>query len=378
MDGFEAIWSLGCMSGTSMDGVDAAMLLTDGERICAFGKCSYRPYSTDEIEAITAAQGLWQDEKPDVLHKAEETVRRAHLEVISSFHGAEITGFHGQTVAHAPELKRTHQIGNGKRLADESGQVVVWDFRTRDMAHGGEGAPLAPVFHFACAKWLGETHPVVFLNLGGVANLTFVDPLAPEPEAPGALIAFDTGPANALIDDLMARRRNQGFDKGGELAATGKSDRAIVDDVLSRPYFDRTPPKSLDRNEFIDVLNRVESLPDSDAAATLTALSAAAIAHSEQFLPAIPSRFLAAGGGSKNRTLMSELRTRLSAPVSPVEDVGLNSDMLEAQAFAFLAVRSVRGLALSVPSTTGCSGPTKGGRIDEPRSATSAETTCTP
>lgn len=367
MDDFEPIWSLGCMSGTSMDGVDAAMLLTNGERICAFGNHSYRPYSAEEIKAIAAAQGLWQDDQPDILLKAEETVRLAHLEVISSFSGVEeVIGFHGQTVAHAPGRGKTHQIGDGKRLAEEVGNVVVWDFRTRDMACGGEGAPLASIFHFACAKWIGETRPVVFLNLGGVANLTYVDPLAPEPETPGALVAFDTGPANALIDDLVGRRRNWGFDRDGDLAATGKCDLAIVEEVLSRPYFDRKPPKSLDRNEFKDVLKSVDSLPDSDAAATLTALSAAAVAGAEKFLPARPGRWLVAGGGSRNRTLMSELESRLSAPVFSVEDAGLDSDMLEAQAFAFLAVRSMRNLVLSLPSTTGCSVPTTGGRVDRP------------
>lgn len=366
MDGFEPIWSLGCMSGTSMDGVDAAMLLTDGERICAFGRHSYRPYTADEFNAVAAAQGLWHNDRPAVVSNAEETVRRAHLDVISSFCGVEVIGFHGQTVAHAPDLGKTHQIGDGKRLADESGHVVAWDFRTRDMACGGEGAPLAPVFHFACARWIGETRPVVFLNLGGVANLTYVDPHAPEPDAPGALVAFDTGPANALINDLMACRRNQRFDSNGDLAAAGTRDDTVIDSVLSRPFFDRTPPKSLDRNEFRDVLDRVDSMADPDAAATLTALSAAAVAESERYLPARPSRWLVAGGGSRNRMLMSELDSRLSAPVLPVEDVGLNSDMLEAQAFAFLAVRSLRNLVLSVPSTTGCSAPTTGGRIDRP------------
>ena len=366
MDGFKPIWSLGCMSGTSMDGVDAAMLLTDGERICAFGKHSYRPYTAAEVDAIAAAQGLWRNDRTAVLSMAEETVHQAHRDVISSFAGAEVIGFHGQTVAHDPEQGKTHQVGDGKRLADESGHVVVWDFRTRDMACGGEGAPLAPVFHFACAKWLGETRPVVFLNLGGVANLTYVDPNAPEPDAPGALVAFDTGPANALINDLMVRRRNQRFDMDGKLAATGTCDHAIVDAVLSRPYFDRTPPKSLDRNEFSDVLDCVESMADPDAAATLTTLSAAAVAQAVRFLPVHPSRWLVAGGGSRNRVLMSELGSRLSAPVSPVEEVGLDSDMLEAQAFAFLAVRSLRNLVLSVPSTTGCSVPTTGGRVDRP------------
>ena len=366
MDGFEPIWSLGCMSGTSMDGVDAAMLLTDGKRICAFGKHSYRPYTADEVDAIAAAQGLWHNDQPAALSLAEETVRLAHLDVISSFAEAEVIGFHGQTVAHAPEQGKTHQVGDGKRLADESGHVVAWDFRTKDMAYGGEGAPLAPVFHFACAKWLGETRPVVFLNLGGVANLTYVDPHAHAPDAPGALAAFDTGPANALINDLMVRRRNQRFDVDGKLAATGTCDHAIVDSVLSRPFFGRPPPKSLDRNEFSDVLDCVESMADPDAAATLTVLSAAAVAEAVRFLPVHPSRWLVAGGGSRNRVLMSELDSRLTAPVSPVEDVGLNSDMLEAQAFAFLAVRSLRNLVLSVPSTTGCSVPTTGGRIDRP------------
>ena len=367
MEEFEPIWSLGCMSGTSMDGVDAAMVLTDGEHIHQLGDRAYRYYSDDEKRTIRKGQGLWQDECPETLKQVEETVRRAHLEIITWFvDGADLVGFHGQTLAHDPASGRTHQVGNGKRLAEESGYPVVWDFRSQDMANGGEGAPLAPIFHFAFAKWLGETRPVAILNLGGVANITYVDPSAPTPETPGALVAFDTGPANALVNDLVSSRLNEDYDTDGSLAAAGTSDPAIIEEVLSRPYFDRAPPKSLDRNEFEDVLGLVSSLSDADAAATLTALTAATVAQAVSFLPTRVTRWLVAGGGVHNRTLMAELQARIGVPVISVDDYHVNPDMLEAQAFAFLAVRSMRNFTLSLPSTTGCRAPTTGGRLDLP------------
>ncbi len=360
------VWALGCMSGTSMDGVDAAMLRTDGVRLLEFGPHAYRPYTPDERAAISAAQGLWPDDDQLVLERAERAVRTAHADVIAKFRGFDVVGFHGQTLSHDPATGRTHQIGDGETLARKADCMVVWDFRSRDMAAGGQGAPLAPLFHFACAGRAGEADPVAFLNLGGVGNLSYVDPGKVRPGEPDALIAFDTGPGNALIDDLMLRRRGESIDLDGSLAASGTPRQSVIDAVLGKPYFQRPPPKTLDRNDFLDVLAQVAQLTDADAAATLAALTAASVAAAEAFLPQQPRKWLVSGGGCRNAAIMGELGARLGSPVLPVSCIGLDADMLEAQAFAYLAVRTLRGLPLSMPSTTGCRVPTRGGRISAP------------
>jgi anhydro-N-acetylmuramic acid kinase len=225
---------------------------------------------------------------------------------------------------------------------------------------------LAPFFHFACAKWAGATEPVAFLNLGGVGNLTWVDPSCPTPETPGALLAFDTGPANAPINDLMQSRLGRAQDEGGTLAASGRVDEAAVARFLDHPYFFKMPPKSLDRNEFHAALQAVDALSPPDAAATLTAIAAASVARGSEHFPSPVTRLLVTGGGRHNATMMRELAARLSCPVEPIEAAGLNGDMLEAQAFAYLAVRVMRGLPTSCPTTTGVPAAVGGGQISRP------------
>ena len=358
------IWALGAMSGTSLDGVDAAMVLTDGETIAEFGPHAYRPMSEAERAAIRAAFGRWPGD-PGV-DAAAEVIERAHAELLSRFSGADVVGFHGQTLAHDPGQRGTHQCGNGALLAELLGTPVVWDFRSADVAMGGQGAPLAPFFHFACAKWAGATDPVAFLNLGGVGNLTWVDPSCPTPETPGALLAFDTGPANAPINDLMQTRLGRAQDEGGTLAASGRVDEAAVARFLDHPYFFKMPPKSLDRNEFHAALQAVDALSPPDAAATLTAIAAASVARGAEHFPSPVTRLLVTGGGRHNATMMRELATRLSCLVEPIEAAGLNGDMLEAQAFAYLAVRVMRGLPTSCPTTTGVPAAVGGGQISRP------------
>ena len=360
---FEPVRALGLMSGTSMDGVDAALVLTDGEEIAAFGKTAFRPYTPSETAALRAAQGLWPDADNLVLQRAKACVETMHAQVIGEFDGVDIVGFHGQTLAHDPKRGRTHQLGDGRELATRSGHRIVWDFRTADMAAGGQGAPLAPFFHFACAKWAGLSAPVAFLNLGGVGNVTLVDPGKTAPEEPGALLAFDTGPANAPINDLVKARLGRERDNNGEMAAAGAVHQPVISRVLERVYFSTPPPKSLDRNDFADVLALVSELTDTDAVATLTALCAACVAEGQRHLPVQPTKWLVCGGGARNPVLMRALAQRLDAPVQPVESIGLDGDMLEAQAFAYLAVRVLRGLPTSAPSTTGCAVPTCGGRV---------------
>lgn len=355
---------LGAMSGTSLDGVDAAILVTDGETIFEFGSAAYRAYSDQERQLIRAGLGQWTG--PDVADAAR-VVEQAHAELLSEFEPADLIGFHGQTLAHAPRQQGTLQVGDGAVLSGVLQTPVVWDFRSDDVAMGGEGAPLAPFFHFACAQWIGAKAPVCFLNLGGVANLTFIDPSAVRPEDPGALLAFDTGPANAPVNDLMMARLSRPMDEGGALAARGTVETGALELFLAEKYFSRMPPKSLDRNDFAEMIELVNELSDADAAATLTAMCAASVVQGMEHCPRAPDRVLVTGGGRHNPVLMQMLAAGLDCPVAPVEAVGLNGDMLEAQAFAYLAARVARGLPTSCPGTTGVRAAVGGGIISRPK-----------
>lgn len=357
--------AVGTMSGTSLDGVDAAEIETDGIAIAGFGKAGYRPYTAAEQGVLRAALGRWPAE-PGV-SDAARIVEAAHAELLSGFTGAELIGFHGQTLAHDPRgTRRTHQAGSGARLAAALGTPVAWDFRSEDVAQGGEGAPLAPFFHFACAQWAGLRAPVAFLNLGGVGNVTWLDPRAMGPEAAGAILAFDTGPANAPINDLMHRRLGQSRDEGGALALSGRADAGVIERFLDADYFHRLPPKSLDRDAFAGLQQAVAGLSDADAAATLTGCAAAAVARGLAQVPSVPAALYVCGGGRHNRAMMAALAERTGLPVQPVEALGLDGDMLEAQAFGWLAVRVARGLPISGPSTTGVPVPCRGGQLSRP------------
>ena len=366
MADFKPIRALGLMSGTSMDGVDGAVLTTDGVTIHDFGESAFRPFTVTEADNLRAAQGLWPGEQPEVLQAALEVIQTAHADLIGEFEDIDLVGFHGQTLNHDPERGRTFQLGDGADLAQRSGIPTVWDFRSTDMVMGGQGAPLAPFFHFACAKWAGLTAPAAFLNLGGVGNVTVVDPSKPSPETTGALMAFDTGPANAPLNDLMTARLGLDFDEDGALAATGIVDETVLTRVFQRPFFAQKPPKSLDRHDFHDVLKLVDRLGDADAAATLTALPAACVAANQSHLTLQPQNWYVCGGGASNPVMMQELSKRLTGQVHSIGELGLDGDMLEAQAFAYLSVRSKRGLPLSAPATTGCTAPATGGRYSQP------------
>lgn len=359
-----AIRAVGTMSGPSLDGVDAAVVVTDGETIEGFEQSDHRPYSEEERTVIRAALGRWPGE-PEV-REATEVVEIAHAELLSRFEDVELVGFPGQTLAHDPRGRGTHQIGDGDVLAGVLDLPVIWDFRSNDVRLGGQGAPLVPFYHFALAKRLGAVGPLAFLTLGGVGSLTWIDPANDRPEVPGALLAFDTGPATAPINDLVQARRGLAEDQDGALAATGTVHGDLVAGFLRDPYFRRIPPKSLDRDAFRGLQVAVADLTDEDAAATLTACAAAAVAAAMEQVPRPPEGMLVAGGGRHNATLMAMLRARLPFPVLPVEDADLDGDMLEAQAFAFLAVRVLRGLPTSCPGTTGVAAAVGGGRISRP------------
>jgi anhydro-N-acetylmuramic acid kinase len=373
---------VGAMSGTSLDGIDWAIVDTDGEAIYGFGPTGYVPYHAHEQAVFRAALGQWRGAAVDAAAQLTTALHRTVLAgAIGTHSPIDLVGIHGQTLAHDPQAGRTLQVGDGQVWADAFQLPVAWDFRSADVAAGGEGAPLAPFFHFACVKWFGAQAqdaqaqdvlaqdvlaPVVILNLGGVANITWVDPTHRQPDADGALLAFDTGPANAPLNDMMLTRRNAPFDQDGQLAAQGRVDESTVQDFLTQPYFLRSAPKSLDRDSFADIQTRVAHLSDADAAATLLAISAAAVAQGVALCPRPPVQVLVTGGGRLNPTMMAQLSTRLACPVQRIEAVGLNGDMLEAQAFAFLAARVARGLPISAPMTTGVNKALCGGRLSRP------------
>ncbi|MEX0307848.1 MAG: anhydro-N-acetylmuramic acid kinase [Ruegeria sp.] len=355
--------ALGAMSGTSLDGVDAAVVETDGHRIFSFGESDYRAYTENERNTLRTALGQWHGPKVEAAH---ELITLAHAEALAEFEDVDLIGFHGQTLAHEPRGRGTLQVGDGLGLSQALGVPVVWDFRSDDVALGGEGAPLAPFFHFACAKWIEAQEPLCFLNLGGVGNLTYVDPSFDGPEAPGALLAFDTGPANAPVDDLMQARLGLPMDRDGALARGGTVETGALELFLAEPFFNRMPPKSLDRNDFAEMIGLVKELSDADAVATLTGMCATGVLQGMEHCPKPPTRVLVTGGGRHNPVLMEMLRVSLDCPVEPVEAVGLDGDMLEAQAFAFLAVRVARGLPTSCPGTTGVSALVGGGVVSSP------------
>lgn len=360
----EPVRALGAMSGTSLDGVDAAEIVTDGVRILGFGRTAYRRYTDAERGVLRAALGKTADEEG--VAQAAEIVEQAHAELLTQFDRPDVVGFHGQTTLHAPDRGVTVQIGDGRVLAEVLGAPVVWDFRTSDVGLGGQGAPLAPFWHHACAHWIGARSPLAFLNLGGVGNLTWVDPGLSDPASPGALLAFDTGPANAPIDDLVSSRWGEPFDRDGARAASGTVADGVLEAMLEAPYFARMPPKSLDRNDFSGLAHAVADLSAEDAAATLTAAAATAVVAGMAHCPSPPDRLFVTGGGRRNPVLMEMLASALDCPALPVEEAGLDGDMMEAQAFAFLAVRVMRGMPTSAPGTTGVAAPVGGGQISRP------------
>ncbi|MFS4438869.1 anhydro-N-acetylmuramic acid kinase [Paracoccaceae bacterium GXU_MW_L88] len=347
---------IGLMSGTSADGVDAALIETDGRDRIDFLKVASRTFSPDETAAIRAGMGAW-----DAAPALEAMIRAAHVEAVRILPEAELVGFHGQTLNHAPPF--TFQLGDGEALAADLGVPVVWDFRTADVRAGGQGAPLAPFYHFALARKIGAEAPVAFLNLGGVGNVTWLDPRKPAPEEEGALIAFDTGPANALLNDFMTQRQGKAFDEEGRLAARGRVAQGIFGDLDGHLYLAKPGPKSLDRNDFHGLMQVTDGLSDEDGAATLTAITAHCVARAMEHMPARPERWLVCGGGRKNAAMMGMIADFSGVPAVAVEHVGLDGDMLEAQAFAYLAARVALGLPTSAPGSTGVRTPTSGGII---------------
>ena len=353
--------AVGLMSGTSGDGVDAALIETDGERVAAFGPTLTVPYPDEARRIIRAAFGATAE--TEATRAAEQVVTRMHVDAVRTWaaksgiaaDSLDLVGFHGQTITHQPDRRFTWQIGDGAALAQALGVRVVSDLRSDDVAAGGQGAPLVPVYHAALAADLAR--PLAVVNIGGVGNVTWIGP-------DGALLAFDTGPGNGPIDDWCARRAGQRCDTDGELAAAGKVDRTRVERFAEHRFFAKAPPKSLDRGDFND--GWAEGLSVVDGAATLTRGTARAVALAARHFPAPVSQWVICGGGARNPTLLRAIAEETAARVVTAEDLGWNGDALEAQAFAFLAVRSLRRLPLTFPGTTGVPRPMTGGRISDP------------
>lgn len=365
---------LGFMTGTSLDAVDMAVLDTDGRRIEAFGPAGERKLTdaTRDVVLEATKQALtWPRGAPEpgIFRHAAEMVAEEHFaaaEIFLAEHGLswpdiDLIGMHGQTVLHERPKDgvhgRTVQLGDGEMLARLSGRPVAFDFRTADVAAGGEGAPLAPIYHLARARASGLNAPLAVLNVGGVANVTFWS-------GGDDIAAFDTGPGNGMIDLLVQARGAGRFDAGGKYASVGRADEGVVRALLAHPYFQAPPPKSLDRFDFS--LEPLEALHLEDAAATLVAFTAEAVKLGFEMMGQSPTEVIVCGGGRHNPEIMKALTARLPAPVKTAEDHGWRGDAIEAEAFAFLAARTHQGLPISFPKTTGVAEPMTGGRIVRP------------
>lgn len=353
---------VGLMSGTSADGVDAALLYTDGREILETGATHSIIYSNELRSGIL---GLMQGQGD--LKGIQRALTLVHMDAVSALRERtkepiSLIGFHGQTIKHAPERGFTQQIGDGQFMAKMLGISVVVQFRTRDVREGGQGAPLVPLYHAALATQMPK--PLMVVNIGGVSNITWLGPK-------GEIIACDSGPGNALMDDWFFQHTGARYDEHGRVASRGKIDEARVKKFLSDPYFKQPMPKSLDRNHFS--LQMVAGMSVEDGTATLAAMTARAIIKACEQVPQMPTGLVITGGGRHNLTLMQLLRSygalesgKPEFTVQPVEALGWDGDMLEAQAFAYLAARSVQGLALSLPTTTGVNRPVTGGVFYQP------------
>ncbi|MEM8876803.1 MAG: anhydro-N-acetylmuramic acid kinase [Pseudomonadota bacterium] len=365
---------LGTMSGTSMDGIDIAAIETDGDAVSGFGPVAQRAFEAKErallVRAIEDAKGLKvREARPGALAEAEAMVTDAHVVLVAEFlreneihpESVSAVGFHGQTVLHRPEAQLTVQIGDGAALASRTGLRTVWDLRAADVAAGGQGAPLVPIYHRALVRNVRVETPCAVVNLGGVGNVSYVDG--------ETLLAFDTGPANALVDDWMLRNAGVAMDINGATASKGRVQEDRIATALDAPYFALSPPKSVDRYDFDSLVDGLtEGLSVEDGAATLTAFSAACMARAVEHLPHAPETWVMTGGGARNPTFMAMLADRLPGSVYAASHFGWQTEHIEAQAFAYLAARSLRGLPLTFPGTTGIATPMTGGVVSEPAS----------
>jgi len=350
-----------------MDGIDVASLKSDGRSRLERGPTGYFPYSKDIRSELASAMADCQRRKVSEIkaHDFEQLSHRLtmlHGEAVGVFlkendllaGDIDVIGFHGQTLVHRPEEGFTLQIGSGALLSEVLKTSVVSDFRSADVAAGGEGAPLVPIFHDALISHMQRHKPVALLNLGGVGNLTFIG-------RNGDLLAFDTGPGGALIDDWVKKHTMQTHDEGGKIAAKGYVDEHHLGALLKHDYFLRKAPKSLDRNDFNSFT--LNDLSLEDGAATLAAFTAEAVALAVHQLPEPPNEIIVMGGGRHNNTMMAMIAEKANLPIVNSDDLGLNGDAIEAQAFAYLAIRRLENLPITFPGTTGVHQAMTGGVI---------------
>lgn len=349
----EMLTVLGFMSGTSLDGVDAAVVTTNGQNYLETLDFISVPYPEKVKQAVRAAFGKT---KPDeTTREAERLVTDVYSTIakqLVKMHDIELIGLHGQSITHIPEKQFTWQLGDGDRLSLEANCPVVYNFRKADMEAGGQGAPFIPVYHQVLAERVPED-VVVILNIGGVSNLTYID------KTTDTLIGFDTGTGNAMIDDWVTSRTDMLCDEDGVMASIGKIDQARVDIWLKNPFFAQDYPKSLDRNPFAEV--SVADMGTSDGVATLTSFTARGIAKNLELLPKQPEKVYVCGGGRHNPTMMAMISEASGLEVLDIGELGVNGDAVEAEGFAYMAVRSLKKLPISFPSTTGCIEPMTGG-----------------
>lgn len=350
---------LGCMSGTSVDGIDLAILTTDGREHIEYGPTFYVSYTDDEREAIRAA--FLKRMPDDVTIKAEDMVTMAHVKAIQDFQrqkniSYDYIAFHGQTISHDPSQKFTWQIGDAQKLSSLLSIPVIYDFRGYDVSMGGQGAPLLPVFHRALLQTSNIKLPSVVINIGGVSNITYL--------SNDDLIAFDSGPGNALIDDQMKTYFKQSFDENGSVARQGTCDQNILNQFLDHDFFKMPYPKSLDRNAWN--VSPVDALSPQDKITTLTMFTVEAIVKGIEQLPQKPLSIYVTGGGRHNQFMMETLATRTSIHVQSVDVLGWNGDFIEAQGFAYMGARFLSKLPISFPLTTGAPEPLCGGKITYP------------
>lgn len=369
--------AIGLMSGTSMDGIDVAMLRTDGKnRVerCRAMSIAYEPAFRRRLAAAlqTASRIAARNERPGDLASLEAEITERHAEAVRAFLAREnmdpgailVVGFHGQTVLHRPADGLTVQLGDGQRLADAIAIPVIFDMRANDIAQGGQGAPLVPAYHAALARSLpgkfANMLPVMFVNIGGISNVTWIGRAGPP-------VAFDCGPGNTLIDQWVEAEGGIPFDQGGRIGSEGAVMRTVIEAYLANPFFELRGPKSLDRNDF--TLEYVEGAELADGARTLAAVTAEAIYRAADNVPARPVLWIVSGGGRKNINIVNDLKRLAesdSATVLLAEDVALSGDFMEAEAWAYLAVRALEGQPLTYPSTTGCRNPVTGGVLATP------------
>lgn len=367
--------ALGLMSGTSIDGVDAAFIETDGEALFRTGPSSFHAYSESDRETLSSAtqaalRWKFHGPRPNSSVSAEAVISRTHIRAVKQLCDANpdwakdlaMIGFHGQTLIHMPpsgaSKGKTLQIGNGELLAEKTGFPVYYDFRSADVAAGGQGAPLAPIYHQALVANQKVELPAAVLNIGGVANVTLVT-------SKNHIIASDTGPGNGPLDNWMEQNGLGAFDADGRLASKGTPNFHIVKQWLDREFFQKVIPKSADRYDF-HVINDLDELSVEDGAATLAAFTALSSIYTLQAMHETPKTLIVCGGGRHNKAMLWMLAEHSSAKVLTADAVGWNSDAIEAQAFAYLAVRSKLRMPISFPMTTGVAKPMTGGRLALP------------